>query len=228
MFMFLPWTFRPLPYPTQRISLLSSCSPPQSVAGRCFHSHPFRAGHLITEIEKGLLHRAFSVFLFNSENKLLLQQRADEKITFPEVWTNTCCSHPLYRDDETNGVEGAKNAAVRKLDHELGITDVKTEDLQFLTRMHYKALQGDGVWGEHEIDYIFFAKKDVKHEINPNEIKAVRYVSKDELEAMLNDKALKFSPWFNLIKHEFLYKWWDSLIAGDLEKHVDTETVHKL
>jgi isopentenyl-diphosphate delta-isomerase len=46
-------------------------------------------------INKGLLHRAFSVFLFNSENKLLLQQRANEKITFPDLWTNTCCSHPL-------------------------------------------------------------------------------------------------------------------------------------
>lgn len=46
-------------------------------------------------INKGLLHRAFSVFLFNSENKLLIQQRANEKITFPGLWTNTCCSHPL-------------------------------------------------------------------------------------------------------------------------------------
>jgi isopentenyl-diphosphate delta-isomerase len=49
----------------------------------------------------GLLHRAFSVFLFNSENKLLLQQRAASKITFPKVWTNTCCSHPLYGHSPT-------------------------------------------------------------------------------------------------------------------------------
>lgn len=49
----------------------------------------------MTEISKGLLHRAFSVFLFNDKHELLLQQRADEKITFPEYFTNTCCSHPL-------------------------------------------------------------------------------------------------------------------------------------
>jgi isopentenyl-diphosphate delta-isomerase type 1 len=56
--------------------------------------------HLMTEIDKGLLHRAFSVFIFNSENKLLLQQRADEKITFPGYFTNACCSHPLYCEEE--------------------------------------------------------------------------------------------------------------------------------
>lgn len=51
-------------------------------------------------INKGLLHRAFSVFLFDSQNRLLLQQRASEKITFPNMWTNTCCSHPLNTPDE--------------------------------------------------------------------------------------------------------------------------------
>ncbi len=81
---------------------------------------------------RGKLHRAFSVFLFNSEGKLLLQQRASSKITFPNVWTNTCCSHPLYGyvpaevdSDEniSNGtVPGLKSAAIRKLHHELGIS----------------------------------------------------------------------------------------------------------
>lgn len=83
--------------------------------------------HIMTNIYKGLLHRAFSVFLFNDENRLLLQQRADEKITFPGMWTNTCCSHPLAITSElghdfVSSVEGAKNAAQRKLDHELGIS----------------------------------------------------------------------------------------------------------
>lgn len=57
-------------------------------------------GHLMENINKGLLHRAFSVFLFDSENRLLLQQRASEKITFPNMWTNTCCSHPLNTPSE--------------------------------------------------------------------------------------------------------------------------------
>jgi isopentenyl-diphosphate delta-isomerase type 1 len=66
-----------------------------------------RAAHLTVNINKGMLHRAFSVFLFNEEGKLLLQKRSDAKITFPSRWTNTCCSHPLYfpeEMDETNNI----------------------------------------------------------------------------------------------------------------------------
>ena len=107
-------------------------------------------------IDAGLLHRAFSVFLFDSDNRLLLQQRASEKITFPEMWTNTCCSHPLGVPGETGSdlaasVQGAKRAAQRKLDQELGIKaeQVPLNDFQFLTRIHYKA-PSDGKWGEHE------------------------------------------------------------------------------
>lgn len=117
----------------------------------------FLAGHLMTNIDKGLLHRAFSVFLFDSKNRLLLQQRATEKITFPDMWTNTCCSHPLGIPGEggvelAEAVSGVKNAARRKLEHELGIKpeQVPFEDFHFLTRIHYKAPCGDGKWGEHE------------------------------------------------------------------------------
>ncbi len=78
--------------------------------------------HLNTNIQAGKLHRAFSVFLFDSEGKLLLQQRSLQKITFPGQWTNTCCSHPLYRPEELEGEgTGVKRAARRKLNHELGI-----------------------------------------------------------------------------------------------------------
>lgn len=115
----------------------------------------------MTNIDKGLLHRAFSVFLFNDKNELLLQQRATEKITFPDMWTNTCCSHPLSCPSETgsnlpDSIEGAKRAAQRKLDHELGIKkeQVPIDDFHFLTRIHYKA-PSDGKWGEHESMSIF-------------------------------------------------------------------------
>lgn len=107
-------------------------------------------------IDKGLLHRAFSVFLFDSHDRLLLQQRATEKITFPDMWTNTCCSHPLGIPGETGttleeSVQGVRRAAVRKLDQELGISasQVPIDDFKFLTRIHYKA-PSDGKWGEHE------------------------------------------------------------------------------
>ena len=107
-------------------------------------------------INDGLLHRAFSAFLFDSNNRLLLQQRASEKITFPDMWTNTCCSHPLGVPGETGAtleaaVMGVKRAAQRKLYHELGIkaTQIPLDKFQFLTRIHYIA-PSDGKWGEHE------------------------------------------------------------------------------
>ena len=110
----------------------------------------------MTNINDGLLHRAFSVFLFNSENKLLLQQRASEKITFPNLWTNTCCSHPLGVPGETGdtlqaAIKGVRRAAQRKLDQELNINkeQVPLDNFNFLTRIHYLA-PSDGKWGEHE------------------------------------------------------------------------------
>lgn len=106
-------------------------------------------------INKGLLHRAFSAFVFRpSDGKLLLQQRASEKITFPDMWTNTCCSHPLD-DFEAEKIEkdqlGVRVAASRKLEHELGIPQSQTpvDEFQYLTRIHYLA-PSSGMWGEHE------------------------------------------------------------------------------
>lgn len=113
----------------------------------------------MTNIDRGLLHRAFSVFLFDEQNRLLLQQRATEKITFPDMWTNTCCSHPLAMPSETGAsltesVAGVKRAAQRKLDQELGIPaeQVPIDNFRFLTRIHYKA-PSDGKWGEHESEF---------------------------------------------------------------------------
>jgi isopentenyl-diphosphate delta-isomerase len=112
-------------------------------------------GHLMENINKGLLHRAFSAFVFRpSDGYLLLQQRASEKITFPDMWTNTCCSHPLD-DFEVEKVEkdqlGVRTAASRKLEHELGIPQSQTpvDQFQYLTRIHYLA-PSNGMWGEHE------------------------------------------------------------------------------
>jgi isopentenyl-diphosphate delta-isomerase len=120
-------------------------------------------GHLMENIDQGLLHRAFSVFLFDSQNRLLLQQRATEKITFPDMWTNTCCSHPLGIPGETGvgldaSVQGVRRAAQRKLDQELGIkaAQVPIDNFQFLTRIHYKS-PSDGKWGEHESEWPLLA-----------------------------------------------------------------------
>lgn len=113
------------------------------------------SGHLMENINKGLLHRAFSAFVFRpSDGRLLLQQRATEKITFPDMWTNTCCSHPLDDFEEEKIEEqqlGVRVAASRKLEHELGIPHEQTpvDQFQYLTRIHYLA-PSSGIWGEHE------------------------------------------------------------------------------
>ena len=170
-------------------------------------------------INKGLLHRAFSAFIFRpSDGRLLLQQRATEKITFPDLWTNTCCSHPLD-DFEEEKIEkdqlGVRIAASRKLEHELGIPQDQTpvDEFQYLTRIHYLA-PSNGMWGEHEgaassyssiraladpsfddkVDYILFLTADVTVNPNENEIRDHRYVSKEELQAMFDDPGTSYSP----------------------------------
>ncbi|KAM9166685.1 isopentenyl-diphosphate Delta-isomerase 1 [Pangshura tecta] len=188
--------------------------------------------HLNENIDKGLLHRAFSVFLFNTEDKLLLQQRSDAKITFPDCFTNTCCSHPLSTplELEENNAHGVRRAAQRRLRAELGIPleQVTPEEIFYLTRIHYKA-RSDGIWGEHEIDYILFVRKNVTLNPDPNEIKSYCYVTQEELKQLLGKASkneIKITPWFKLIAETFLFKWWDNL--HNLNRFVDHEKIHRM
>lgn len=198
---------------------------------------------------RGILHRAFSVFLFNNEGKLMLQQRAGSKITFPNVWTNTCCSHPLNGytpseidtpEDVANGsVMGVKAAAIRKLQHELGIDpkDVPISKFKFLTRLHYWAADvvthgKKAPWGEHEIDYILFIQldtKDIKVNLNDEEVSAIRYVSYDELRrSMKPATGLLWSPWFRIIVEKFLVHWWKDLnLTMTTNKYVDLVNIYR-
>lgn len=218
------------------------------------HAHAI-VGHLMKNITDGLLHRAFSVFLFDSHNRLLLQQRATEKITFPDMWTNTCCSHPLGIPGETGSdleaaVQGVRRAAQRKLYQELGIkaAQVPLSLFKFLTRIHYKA-PSDGKWGEHEsksvptlfpgslsgehaddgalVDYILFIKADVDVEMNPNEVQDTRYVTAEELKAMFANRDLKFTPWFQLICNTMLFEWWEHLDQG-LEEYLGETEIRRM
>jgi isopentenyl-diphosphate delta-isomerase len=190
------------------------------------NSHRF-----VEEQKYGQLHRAFSVFLFDSQDRLLLQQRASTKITFPSLWTNTCCSHPLAAqnpsetDDqklvgETGLAPGACTAAVRKLDHELGIRpeDLPASSFRYMTRLHYCAPDpytgSGGNWGEHEMDYVLLARAPDGLATNPNpeEVDAVQWVTKEELKTMMQpESGLKWSPWFRIIVEQFLPSWWDNL-----------------
>ena len=183
------------------------------------------------------------MFLFNSEGKLLLQQRAASKITFPGVWTNTCCSHPL-RGPETDTPEsvvdgtvpGVKRAAIRKLEHELGIMpdQVDPDNFKFLTRLHYWAADTmthgkESPWGEHEIDYVLFIKADVKCAPNPEEVGGIQYVTLPELKAMMEPSSgLTWSPWFRIIVERFLEPWWKDLDTTlNTDKMVDAKTIHR-
>lgn len=196
--------------------------------------------HLMENISAGkALHRAFSVFLFNSEGKLLLQKRSDDKILFPKRWTNTCCSHPLYNPEEMDDpaspdARGVRIATVRKLQHELGIKigSVPADSMHYMTRIVYKAAVGeDDKWGEHEVDYILLATADVKCDINPNEVSEIRYVGKDELGELLAQeerKEIMLSPWFKAVAQRWLPLWWDALLEGKLDAVKDTSNIHIL
>lgn len=210
-----------------------------------------KASHKFTiEQPRAILHRAFSVFLFDeSTGELLLQQRASTKITFPNVWTNTCCSHPLHgmepsevdqpKDVVDGSVIGAKNAAIRKLYHELGIPSeqVPIENFKFLTRLHYWAADTvthgpNSEWGEHEIDYVIFicvpSKSDLTLKPHPDEVDDVQWVTRQGLIDMMKDKSLLFSPWFRLIcKKWFLDLWWKDLTSTmTTNDHCDYATIH--
>jgi isopentenyl-diphosphate delta-isomerase type 1 len=143
-----------------------------------------RDGHTFSaDTPRATLHRAFSFFLFDQDAKMLLTKRASTKITFPNVWTNTCCSHPLYgvtpnEVDDTSSPSAhevayaanfpaIKHAAIRKLKHELGIDASGhihvNDDIRFISRFHYWAADTithghDTPWGEHEVDYILFCQ----------------------------------------------------------------------
>jgi len=176
---------------------------------------------------EGKLHRAFSVLLFNTKNKLLIQKRASEKITFPSIWANSCCSHPLYSNNEEEGIIGAKKAAKRKLSQELGIDTslIELSDIEYITKMHYRS-RADKKWIEHEIDYIFVIKSDVNVNPNPNEIEETKYVDQNELQSLFDaadNKSLNIGPWFRLIKENFLSDIWDAL--DDLSNITD-EKLH--
>ncbi|RKP07580.1 isopentenyl-diphosphate delta-isomerase [Thamnocephalis sphaerospora] len=214
-------------YDAEQVRLMEECCILVDKDDRRIGFESKKTCHLMTNIKDGLLHRAFSVFIFDSQDRLLLQQRADEKITFPGYWTNTCCSHPLNKEDELveENQLGVKCAAQRKLEHELGIpfAQAPLEKMEYLTRIHYLA-PSDGLWGEHEIDYVLFLRANVDLNINANEVKATRYVTADELREMFKQAdagEIKMTPWFRLIAENMLFGWWEKLDQLDSVKQPD-------
>lgn len=134
----------------------------------------------------GLLHRAFSIFLFNEAGELLLQQRSRSKRLWGGYWSNTCCSHP--RRHET-----MPQATSRRLHDELGVS----ADLEHVYRFVYRARFGD-LGSEFELCHVYLGRMSGSPSPNGHEIEALRYVSADVLAAELAAAPDRFSPWLKL------------------------------
>jgi isopentenyl-diphosphate delta-isomerase len=132
---------------------------------------------------RGALHRAFSVFGFDAQGRLLLQRRADAKYHSGGLWTNTCCSHPRPGEDTAA-------AAVRRLREEMGMEFAVTPVFTFL----YEADFPNGL-REHELDHVFFGTCTGEPRPDPAEVSAWRYVSLAELAAEVQDHPERFTAW---------------------------------
>jgi isopentenyl-diphosphate delta-isomerase len=135
---------------------------------------------------QGLLHRAFSVFIFNSKGQLLLQQRALEKYHSGGVWTNTCCGHPRHGEVTTA-------AANRRLGEEMGMDCKLQHQFSFIYRAEL-----DSDLTEHEFDHVFFGTTDALPELNKDEVMACRYITMNELAKQLKEQPQLFSAWLNI------------------------------
>ena len=144
--------------------------------------------------KKALLHRAFSVFIFNSNNELMLQQRAAHKYHSPLLWTNTCCSH--QRDGESN-IE----AGLRRLQEEMGFTTLLKETTSFI----YKAPFENGLT-EHELDHILVGHFEEDPVINKDEVEDWKWMPLEEVKADISLHPELYTAWFKIIFQKF-YKF---------------------
>jgi isopentenyl-diphosphate delta-isomerase len=145
--------------------------------------------------EKGILHRAFSVFLFNDKGQTLLQQRASSKYHSPLLWTNTCCSH--QRDGESNG-----QAASRRLQEELGI-ELAADRFNDVFSFVYRAEFDNGLT-EHELDHVLVGSLNTySGGWNPEEVASVRWVTLEEIKNEMDAHPEYFTVWFRIIFNEY-------------------------
>jgi isopentenyl-diphosphate Delta-isomerase len=151
------------------------------------------ADQVIGEAEKkschignGKLHRAFSIFVFNTRNELLIQKRSDKKMLWPDFWSNSCCSHPRQGED-------LHEALHRRLMQELKIKC----SLNFLYNFTYQAKYLD-IGSENEFCHVFFGKSDEKPMPDPDEVSAIEYIPFQEVTERLEKYPDEFTPWFKM------------------------------
>ncbi|HYO22341.1 MAG TPA: isopentenyl-diphosphate Delta-isomerase [Flavisolibacter sp.] len=144
---------------------------------------------------KGLLHRAFSVFIFDKRGKMLLQQRAPQKYHGGLLWTNACCSHPYPN-------ERVEEAAERRLNEELGFTT----SLEKIFAFTYKAEVENNLI-EHEYDHVFAGEYEDAIHANSEEVATYAYHSMDEIRLLIEEKPAAFTAWFKLAFPQ-IESWW--------------------
>jgi isopentenyl-diphosphate delta-isomerase len=137
--------------------------------------------------QKGLLHRAFSVFIFNNKGELLLQQRALNKYHSAGLWTNTCCSHPRPN-------ENTLNAANRRLAEEMGMKCELTHKSQFIYKTHFE----NGLI-EHEFDHVFFGNSIKDPVINKEEVENYCWMDLKKIISDIESNPSKYTYWFKIV-----------------------------
>lgn len=143
--------------------------------------------------EKAVLHRAFSVFILNDKNEVMLQQRAHHKYHSPLLWTNTCCSH--QRDGETNVQAGS-----RRLYEEMGFQTELKELFSFI----YKAPFDNGLT-EHELDHVMIGYYNEAPIINPEEVEDWKWMKIEDIQSDMISNPDNYTVWFKIIFDEFYH-----------------------
>jgi isopentenyl-diphosphate Delta-isomerase len=150
----------------------------------------------------GILHRAFSIFVFNGDNELLLQKRSPTKLLWPNYWSNTCCSHPRRG-------ESMERAVQRRLEQELGFMC----PLEFLYKFKYQAQYGS-IGAEHEYCSVYYGRYDGPVDVNINEIADWRFIGVTDLERELARAPESFTPWFKMEWVHIKANYLDGMLAG--------------
>ncbi|MCJ8209043.1 isopentenyl-diphosphate Delta-isomerase [Mucilaginibacter sp. RS28] len=151
------------------------------------NDNPLGTMEKIEAHRKGLLHRAFSVFLLNDEGEMLIQQRALGKYHSPGLWSNTCCSHPRPG-------EATISAAQRRLNEEMGVSAELKEVYAFTYRIDF-----DNGLTEHEFDHVFVGRFNQPPVINPDEVADWKYISLEALEADMERRPQLYTHWFKMV-----------------------------
>lgn len=136
--------------------------------------------------QKGILHRAFSIFIFNHERQMLIHQRAQHKYHGGGLWTNACCSHPQWGEE-------IKASALQRLAYEMGL---KCDIDHLFSFTYHTPVENNLI--EHEYDYVFMGYTDDQPDFNPDEVQNYQWISKTDLLKQIAEQPEKFTYWFRM------------------------------